>query len=686
MGERMCGITGALALNHGSVQTFCAKPMTDVLAHRGPDDAGYLFFHTGCRHERNVAFELHLTDDRFKHLSELLPSIESRAGAAELDSHDWDLFMGHRRLAILDVSPAGHQPMSDLTKRIWLVYNGEIYNFRELREELRAQGHRFRTETDTEVVLYAYIQWGMQCVERFNGMFAFSLYDDRSKKLHLARDRYGIKPLYYAIAQSQKGDRTFLFASEVKSILAYADYGKQIDYEATLEYFTFQNIFSDRTLYRNVKLLPAGHCLGIEIANAAALGDTGSLNRTRYWDFCFQEPENIGGERAYLEELNGLFVQAVERQLVSDVEVGSYLSGGMDSGSISCIAARHIRDLKTFTIGFDLNSASGIELGFDERTTSEYLSYLYKTEHYEMVLKAGDMERCLPRFAWHLEEPRVGQSYPNYYAAKLAGNFVKVCLSGGGGDELFGGYPWRYYRAVVNRDVEDYVDKYYAFWQRLIPHEDLRRVFSPIREKTKDVETRDIFAAVFQDQGGAPNTPEEYVNRSLYFEAKTFLHGLFVVEDKLSMAHSLETRVPFMDNDLVDFAMQLPVRFKLGNLKEVARMDENEVGRKREKYFARTRDGKLLLRKMMESYVPDRITKGIKQGFSSPDNSWFRGESIDLVKTRLMGEDSLLYSFFDRDSVRSLVNDHLEGKKNRRLFIWSLLNFEQWLRTYDMVP
>jgi asparagine synthetase B (glutamine-hydrolysing) len=270
----MCGITGALALNHKGINTAWAKPMTDILAHRGPDDAGYLFFHTGCRHERNVSFEIHLTDDQFKHISELLPSIDSRAGQAEVGTHDWDLFMGHRRLAILDVTPAGHQPMSDLTKNVWLVYNGEVYNFKELREELKTQGHRFRIGTDTEVVLYAYIQWGIQCVERFNGMFAFALYDNFAKKLYLARDRYGIKPLYYAIVKKPDGDHTLIFASEVKSIIEYKGYQTGIDYEALIEYFTFQNIFTDRTLYKDVKLLPPATYLTIDLPS---LSETSSF-------------------------------------------------------------------------------------------------------------------------------------------------------------------------------------------------------------------------------------------------------------------------------------------------------------------------------------------------------------------------------------------------------------------------
>lgn len=680
----MCGITGALALNHKTVRTECAGPMTNILAHRGPDDAGYLFYHTSCRHEKAISFHLNLTDDAHRHISELLPSLDSSAAQEELDSHDWDLFMGHRRLAILDVSRAGHQPMSDLTQNIYLAYNGEIYNFRELREELKSRGHRFRSKTDTEVVLYAYVEWGIHCVERFNGMFAFALYDNFLHKLYLVRDRYGIKPLYYTVTTS--GEKcTLLFASEVKSILQYEDYEIDLDYEALIEYFTFQNIFTDRTLYRDVKLLPPGHFIELDLREAPSIMHASEIPRTQYWDFDFQEPEKIRDEREYLEELNRLFVQAVERQLVSDVEVGSYLSGGMDSGSISCIAAKHNPNLKTFTVGFDLSSASGMELYFDERATSEYLSYLYRTEHYEMVLKSGDMERCLPSFAWHLEEPRVGQSYPNYYAAKLAGNFVKVVLSGSGGDEIFGGYPWRYYRAVVNRDFEDYIDKYYGFWQRLIRNRDIQRVFAPIWDKVKHVWTRDIFRDVFQERLQAPSTPEEYVNRSLYLEAKTFLHGLLIVEDKLSMAHSLESRVPFMDNDLVDFAVNLPVKFKLGNFDEVIKLDKNQLDSKKSKYFDKTRDGKLLLRKMMQNYVPEKIAKGVKLGFSSPDHSWFKGESIGFIKECLLRDSSPMYHFLDKESVNQLVQEHFEGKTNQRLFIWSLINFDEWLKAFSLV-
>ncbi len=440
------------------------------------------------------------------------------------------------------------------------------------------------------------------------------------------------------------------------------------------EYFTLQNIFTDKTLLRDISILPAGHYLRLDSVNVPK-----RCAPQQYWDFNFVEPSSKVDVRCYREELDRLFKQAVERQLVADVELGSYLSGGMDSGSITAVAARNRPYMKTFTLGFDLNSASGIELGFDERSKAEHMSYHFKTEHYEMVLKAGDMERALPTLAWHLEEPRVGQSYPNYYAAKLASRFVKVVLSGAGGDELFGGYPWRYYRAAVNDDFEHYIDKYYNYWQRLIPNNQLRNVFSPIWKDVSAVWTRDIFRDVFKHHSTRLYSPEDYINHSLYFEAKTFLHGLLLVEDKLSMAHGMESRVPFLDNDLVDFAMNCPVRMKLNNLAEVIRIDENEPGSKSHIYFERTRDGKQILRDVMGRYIPEDIAKAEKKGFSAPDASWFKGDSIDFVKRRLMRKEARIYEWMDREAVQSMVELHLSGKENKRLLIWSLLNVEEWI-------
>jgi asparagine synthase (glutamine-hydrolysing) len=294
--------------------------------------------------------------------------------------------------------------------RYVLTYNGEIYNHRELRTELEAVGYWFRSQSDSEVVLHGLAHWGSEALLRFNGMFALALWDRKMNKLLLARDRYGIKPLYYA----QQG-HAFAFGSEQKAITAQPQFARMLDKQALLEYFTFQNIFTDRTLLQGVHLLPAGHFATLDLAT-----DKPALKPTQYWDYRFREPDHAASKQEYLEELDRLFRQAVNRQLVGDVELGSYLSGGMDSGSITAIAVQSFSYLKTFTCGFDLSSASGIELAFDERAKAEAMSARFKTEHYEMVLKAGDMERCLPKLAWHLEEPRVGQSYPNFYAAKLA--------------------------------------------------------------------------------------------------------------------------------------------------------------------------------------------------------------------------------------------------------------------------
>ncbi|MEF8753406.1 MAG: asparagine synthase (glutamine-hydrolyzing) [Accumulibacter sp.] len=624
----MCGIAGLVNLDGRPVSPAILKHMTDAIAHRGPDGEGR--WTEGC------------------------------------------VGLGHRRLAVIDLSTAAHQPMLSADHRYVIAYNGEIYNYRELRADLEAEGFRFRSQSDTEVVLNALAAWGPLAFASLNGMFAFALWDRHERRLMLARDRYGVKPLYYAVVGN-----TLAFASEQKAIIAQPGFPRQLDREALLEYFTFQNIFTDRTLLQDLRLCPAGHYAVLDFASRAP-----QLKFSQYWDFDFREPSGKVDKMAYEGELDRLFRQAVNRQLVTDVELGSYLSGGMDSGSITAVAAQSYPYMKTFTCGFDLNSASGLELAFDERSKAEYMSYCFKTEHYEMVLKAGDMERVLPRLAWHLEEPRVGQSYPNYYAAQLASKFVKVVLSGAGGDELFGGYPWRYYRAVVNDDFERYIDKYYQFWQRLMPNQRLREVFAPIWGDVKYVWTRDIFRDVFKHHSDSLYSPVDYINHSLYFEAKTFLHGLLIVEDKLSMAHGLESRVPFLDNELVEFAMRCPVSLKLNNLSEVVRMNENEPGAKSSKYFERTRDGKQILRDVMARHIPDSITGGLKQGFSGPDASWFKGESIDFVKRSLLDRSARIYDVLDRKALVPMIEQHMRGEENQRLLIWSLLNVEAWMKAY----
>lgn len=622
----MCGITGIFNIDRSPVPAGILDKMTQIIRHRGPDGYGY-----------------------------------------------WDegyIGFGHRRLAIIDLSPAAHQPMLSADERFVITYNGEVYNFRQLRIELEKKGYRFHSDSDTEVVVNSIAEWGFEAVNKFNGMFAFAIWDKKEKKLAMVRDRYGIKPLYYFF-----NGKTLVFGSEIKSILIHPDYSKAVSVEALNEYFSFQNIFSDLTLFENIRLLPPATIKIFECGS-------GNISTDTYWNYNFCESQTPATFDEYTEELNRLFTQAVNRQLVSDVEVGSFLSGGMDSGGITCIAARNFKNLKTFTAGFDLTSASGLELAFDEREKAEFLSNLYKTEHYEVVLKAGDMERVMPDLIWHLEDLRVGQSYPNYYVNKLASKFVKVVLSGTGGDELFAGYPWRYYMNVVNDNSEQYSEKYYKYWQRLIPDSYKPNFYvNSIYPRIWDYQTKDIFTNILNVKQPYPS-PEEYINHSLYFEIKTFMHGLLLVEDKLSLAHSLETRVPFLDNDLVDFAMKVPVKYKLKNLKEIIRINENEPGIKTKKYFEKTNDGKIILRKVMENFVPAAYTEGIKQGFSAPDASWFKGESINYIKTLLTDKKAHIYDFLQYELTNNLLNEHFEGKNNRRLLIWSLLSFEWWLKIF----
>lgn len=623
----MCGICGLVRLDEAAASGVRVKRMTDALEHRGPDEEGIYV--------------------------------------------DGIVGLGHRRLSIIDLSKAGVQPMQTKDGRYVISYNGEAYNFNELRAELQALGYHFHSRTDTEVILHGFAEWGEKVVERLNGMFAFAILDKAERTLFLARDRYGIKPLYYTFQND-----VFLFASEQKAMLATGLVDRAIDQEALLEYFTFQNIFTDKTLLKGVHLFPAATTASLKLTDPKM-----GLRFNQYWDYDFREPDKPISQEECREELAHLFRQAVNRQLVSDVEIGSYLSGGVDSGGITAIASSQLPCIKTFTCGFDLHSASGIELAFDEREKSEHLSYLFQTEHYEMVLKAGDMERALPKLARHIEEPRVGQSYPNYYAAHLASKFCKVVLAGTGGDELFGGYPWRYYRAEEQGSFSRFTDAYYAFWQRLIPDDATQHIFAPHWNEVKDINTRDIFRGVFKKDAELLTRPEDYINHSLYFEAKTFLHGLLLVEDKLSMAHGLETRVPFLDNDLVDFAMQIPVQYKLGDLLKVKRINENEPG-KRKKHFQKTREGKIIFREMISSLVPDKVSNRAKQGFSGPDASWFKGDSIEFVKRLLFSDSARIYNHLDRVATQRLIKEHLSGKKNRRLLIWSLLNFEYWLKTY----
>ena len=623
----MCGILGIYNLDGSSVIKDTIVEMGNQINHRGPDGEGIFV-------QNNIGFV-------------------------------------HKRLAILDPTENGQQPMHSKDGKWVVIFNGCIYNFKELRKELIDKGHTFNSESDTEVICEGLAAYGTSFFERFNGMFAIGAWNTEEEKLYISRDRYGIKPVYYWF-----NGKTLVFASEIKAIIKHPDYEMGVDLDALNEYFTFQNIFSYNTLFKGVHMIPP--------ANTAVVdSETKFVKHNSWWDYNFSKTDDAMSFADAKEQTKNLFEQAVTRQMVSDVPVGAYLSGGMDSGSIASVASKQVDRLATFTCGFDMNEVTGREANFDERRDAELMANHLKTEQFEQVMNAGDIRWSLPKLVYHLEDLRVGMSYPNYYISRLASKFVKVCLQGTGGDELFGGYPWRYYKVFDSLSQEDFFDQYYDFWQRLVPLEEKSELFSKEVLDQIDLNApRQVFERVFTFNDKLKyDTPQDHINNSLYFEIKTFLPGLFLVGDKLAMAHGLEERFPFMDNDLVDFAMQVPVEHKLGDLtKEIEKIDENLEGNK--KAYREYDDGKNVLRKAMEDYIPEQILNRKKQGFSAPDENWYRGENAEYIKEILMHSGTLCTEFINKEYIEKTVNEHLNEGKNHRLLIWSFLNFEWWCRIF----
>lgn len=624
----MCGITGIFNLSGEAVSRGTLQRMTKSIAHRGPDGEG-LFV------SENIG-------------------------------------LGHRRLAILDLSPAGDQPMSSKDGEWTLIFNGCIYNYQELRQELKAKGHQFFSGTDTEVIVEGLSAYGIDFIERLNGMFAIAAWNAKEKALYLSRDRFGVKPLYYYF-----NGKTLIFGSEIKAFMQHPTFTVELDLDSLNEYFTFQNMFRYKTLFKGVVLLPQANTVKIDSSSI-------SVKHRSWWDFDFSQVDESMEFEDAVNETERLMKNAVARQMVADVPVGSYLSGGMDSGSITAIASKHVPRLSTFTCGFDMSEVTGHEANFDERRDAELMANHYRTEHYEQVINAGDLSWSLPRVVWHLEDLRVGMSYPNYYISRLASKFVKVCLQGTGGDELFGGYPWRYYHIFNSVDRDEYFDRYYSFWQRLVPDSDKKLLFQPMAfSQIEDIDKpRRVFERVFLFNDKLRyDKPEEHIQNSLYFEVKTFLPGLLLVGDKLSMASGLEERFPFLDNELVDFAQKIPVRHKLGRLEEMKKVDENTTKKARLRY-REFDDGKTVLRRAMMDFIPKKIIERKKQGFSAPDESWYRGENLNYIKSLLLDKKTVSEEFINADYMRSIINEHIEGKANHRLLIWSFMNFEWWCRIF----
>jgi len=598
----MCGIVGIYSTNK-KIDKKNLLQMSDAIGHRGQDDHGHY--------------------------------INNNFGLA------------HKRLSIIDLSNNASQPFISADKRYVLAFNGEIYNFREIKKKLFHK-YKFISNSDTEVILYAFYEWGKNCFKLFNGMFAITIWDNKLKKIVIARDRYGMKPLYYYC-----DGKNLIFASEIKSILKSKLYRKELDYYGLCEYLTFQNYISDKTLFKNILLLSQGTIMEFnsELESSSEI----------YWDFNFFNKNSLIQDSG--KDLNSYIKNAVKRQSYADVDINSYLSGGIDSASIVYNAKKFIKNLKTFTIGFDLSSASGIELFFDERKKAERISSIFKTNHYENILKSGDLEKCIDDLVYHVEEPRVGQSYPNLYASMLARKFGKVVFSGVGADELFGGYPWRYIYLKKKVLFEDFLKIYFKKWKRLSGNELLNPKSSLISHREAEEYKYENFKKIFDSYKQKYVTPNDALNYCMYFEVKTFLNGLLLVEDKISMSKGLEVRAPFLDNDLVNYALKIPnkklfLKTKLNN-------NENNLRAKHKQFIK----GKLILRKSLSKSLPHDILYDRKQGFSGPDKSWFRGESIDFINSQLKN----LPNFLNKKKVLEIFKKHIGGKQNYRLTIWSII-------------
>lgn len=592
----MCGIAGLYDLAGEPVSAERIQRMCELIEHRGPDDSGLWV--------------------------------------------NGPLGLGHRRLSIIDLSPRARNPMPNEDESVWLVFNGEIYNYMDLRPGLLDRGHIFRSETDSEVIIHLYEEMGPSFVAELNGMFAFALWDARRRRLLLARDRFGVKPLYYT-----RIGNSLAFASEVKAFLALPDFKVSPDPFALAEHFTFQNTFGERTFFDGVKLLGAGHYL---------LCEDGEIKTSQYWDLRFQ-PEGGLSLEDWSRRLRERFEIAVTRQLMSDVPLGAFLSGGMDTGAISAVAARRIPNMHTFTCGFDLpKGAAELEQYFDERNESHHLAHYLGTIHHELELGSEAMASALPRVVWHLDEPRVGISYQIYCMNEMVRRYVTVVLSGVGGDELFGGYPWRY-EPVLALKTRDFEVEYYRQWTRFLTDEEKRMFFTKeINQALSDFSTFDSFRSAL---GSADDS--DVLHRALYFDFKTFLHGLLIVDDKLAMAHSVEGRVPFLDNDLVDTVTRIPSEFKL-----------------------RAGQSKIVLKQAMRGLLPEETLHRRKQGFTPPDESWYKHNATSYIRDLVFSPRALDRGYFQPSYLEKILDDHLNGKRNNRFLIWSLMCFEWWNRLF----
>ena len=632
--EVMCGINGiALSRRSGhSINIAVLERMRDIIKHRGPDDKGIF--------------------------------IDGRVG------------LGHRRLSIVDVA-AGHQPMTNEDGSLHITYNGEIYNHAEFRPTLEVTGHTYRTHCDTETILHLYEEYGESCVNHLRGMFAFAIWDQRRRELFIARDRLGVKPLYY----THTDEGSLYFGSEIKTLLEAGALNPEINFQALPDYLANHASSGEDTLFRRVKRLLPGHTL---------LWRDGEIQLKKYWDVSFAKTNDEGrSEQDYIAEWGEMFRTSVRLRLMADVPLGMFLSGGIDSSAIAAVMSRMVDEpIKTFSVAFAEREANELEY-------ARLVARVFKTDHREIVVRPEDFFDALPKLIWHEDEPLAHpSSVALYFVSHLASQHVKVVLTGEGSDELMAGYG-RYRKTILNLALGARYRNLTSAGMRKTIQEWIARLPASSKAKQKlsrtfltisaDIESIyfDNFAVFPQSMQHELLTPEAleriggvdpYTNvralldhtdakslldRLLYADIKTYLHELLMKQDQMSMATSVESRVPFLDHKLVEFTSRLPERLKL-----------------------RAGTTKYILRKSMQGVLPEKILSRPKMGFPVPIGAWFRGAYSTVVDEYVLGERAMSRGLFDRNFVRRLVKQHQTGGQNHSERLWALVNFEMWMRQF----
>jgi len=605
----MCGITG-----FSWKEMALLKNMTDSITHRGPDDFGFF---------------------------------ESP-----------ELSLGHRRLSIIDLSKSGKQPMKNEDNTIIISYNGEIYNFMKLKKKLE-KNHKFISKTDTEVILHGYEEWGIEILKKLDGMFAFALFDKEKNKLILARDRLGIKPLYYSIINNE-----IIFSSEIKAILKSNKINKIPNKKAILDYLKYQNIFDNKTFFDGINILKPGNTLIFDTKNKTSVVK-------KYWEPNYVP--KLDEQKKKKEAFKKLFNESVKKHLVSDVPVGVYLSGGFDSSAVAISANEHVKSkLKTFTGAFDEGN------DFDERVRSRLVSKKINSDIYEKVITPQDFIDSINQITYHLDEPRVGMgAFPQYHVSKLVSKNVKVVLTGHGGDELFLGYA--YHKAILLKEMikKNPLNLINVFKKRseIIPL--LYYIFGPIINKDlkwgilvlfSDNDLKDLLSNKFKKSTNN-YSPEKFLkdNYSKYNDLErieriyleTYLPSLFIVEDKLGMAHSIEARIPFCSNDLIDFSLKTDIQNKLNNL-----------------------ELKYLIKNYLKKSLPKKFFNQKKMGFPTPLAKWFKGPLKKYIYDTLLSEKASNRDIFNKNKIIEILDKHCKGKKDYSFQIWSILSIELWFQTF----